>query len=264
MIMRRHRLPSLRPLFAIAGGFLFPLFGFALILITPLARSAEPASPTVKIDDSGSPIISIEARNIPVPDLLKELSNRLHFAIEGLSILDSEEKVTVSSKGDLEDILRRIVLPGRGFVTFYRDKTIDRIVIVGPNAAGSEAPAVPRQAAAEKQSPGNPGAPSSPVKTQAQNSPALTAAPGSLAAQVQPDLVNTLLQTQLNIQRQVGAGAGRDSSGTASVPPVDSSSNLPGQGGSASMAALTQTARQNVLMLSSALRAVCIGPNCAP
>jgi hypothetical protein len=186
----------------------------------------------------------------------------LHFAIEGLSILDREEKVTVSSKGDLEDILRRIVLPGRGFVTFYREKMIDRIVIVGSNAAGSEAPAVPKQAAAEKQSPGNPGAPASPVKTQAPNAPAPTTA--SAAAPVQLDLVNTLLQTQLNIQQQVDAGAGRgDSSGTASVPQPANAANLPGQGSSASMAALTQTARQNVLMLSSALRAVCMGPNCA-
>jgi hypothetical protein len=259
MIMRRDRLPSLRQSFAIAGGILFSVLALAVILFTPPARSAEPSAPTVKIDDSGSPIISIEARDIAVPDLLRELSNRLHFAIEGLSILDREEKVTVSSKGDLEDILRRIVLPGRGFVTFYREKMIDRIVIVGSNAAGSEAPALPKQAAAEKQSPGNPDAPPSAVKT---NAPAPTTA--SAAAPVQLDLVNTLLQTQLNIQQQVGAGAGRgDSSGTASVPQPANAANLSGQESSASMAALTQTARQNVLMLSSALRAVCMGPNCA-
>ena len=98
MIMRRDRLAGLRLSFVIAGGILLPL-AFVVILFTSPAQSAESSSPTVKIDDSGSPIIVIEARDIPVPDLLKALANRLHFAVEGLSTLDRDEKVTVSSRG---------------------------------------------------------------------------------------------------------------------------------------------------------------------
>lgn len=245
-----------------------PVLALAAILSAPPARSAEPASPAIeagikpaiKIDDSRSPAVTIEARDIPVPDLLKELSTRLHFAVEGLSALDREEKVTISSNGDIEDILRRIVLPGKAFVTFYRGKAIERIVIVDSNGAGNSAQPAIRQAEAQKP-PGHPTEPQSPARTEAPTAPAPTSAK---AAPVPRGAVNTLLQAQLNLQQQAGAGTGLDNAAAASaLQPAGSSANSPGQAPAAAMAALTQTARQNVLALSSALRAVCIGPNCA-
>jgi hypothetical protein len=216
--------------------------------------AAEPTAATVKIDDSNAPTISIEARNITVPDLLKELSSRLHFAVEGHSGLDREQKVTVTSKGELADILRRLVLPGKGFAVFYRDKTIDRIVLLDANGGGNSDP-VTRQADAKTQAPAEPEPIS--AKTSTLPIPAPTgAAPGppfgTAQSAMQQGQVDTLLQTQLKQQRQFGG----DLSG---APPP----SAPQPAAASSMAALTQLAQRNVLALSSALRTVCIGATCA-
>ena len=188
-----------------------------------------------------------------MPDLMKELSNSLHFTVEGLPTLDGQDRVTLSSKGNLEDILRRIILlPGKGLVTFYNGKMIDRIVIVGLNAGGSNSQSVAQQAETQTQPEGTTD-PAAPVKT---STPAATASTSAVASASPPaHQVNALLQTQLNLPRQVETGTADD---TAIPLP-----NPQGPTTASSMAALTQTARLNILTLKSALRAVCIGPNCA-
>ena len=149
--MRGDWWPRVRQSFAIVGAVLLEPIVFATVPFTPPARAAEPASPSVKIDASKLPTVAIEAHNITMPDLMKELSNSLHFTVEGLPTLDGQDRVSLSSKGNLEDILRGIILlPGKGPVTFYNGKMIDRIVIVGLNAGGSNSQSV-RPSEAETQ-----------------------------------------------------------------------------------------------------------------
>jgi hypothetical protein len=278
--MQHEQESSLRRPLAPFGVALIGLLVLAVTMWASPVQAAEPAPATIKIDDSKAPTISIEARNVTVPDFLKELSSRLHFTIEGLSRLDAEQKVWVSSKGKLEDILRRVVLGETGFVAFYRGKTIDQIVIVGSHGSrNAEFPT--RQADARAQSPvaPEPVPPDTPpvaasVGAALNDAATATQAPAQQGqedtllqtqlnlhssfsgdgpgAPAQQSRVNSLLQTQLNQQRQFGSDGSAAPVPTALVPASASS-----------MAALTLTARQNVLALSSALRAVCIGPNCA-
>jgi hypothetical protein len=272
--MRKDR-ASLRQPSSGSGAALLALLVFTMPLPASPVWAAEPAPTTVKIDDSKAPTISIEARNVTVVVLLKELSSRLHFTVEGLSGLDQEQKMTVSSKGELEDILRRVVLSGTGFVAFHQGKTINRIMIVDMSGrhdrnfdAQSQLPAkpqavpastpIPSEAASAgaastttsttKQAPIEQGRENDTlVQTQLNLQPQFNDSP---VAPAQHGRLNALLQTQLNLERQF------DTTG-APAPTAE------GLATASSMAALTLTARQNVLALSAALRAVCIGPNCA-
>ncbi|HKO17531.1 MAG TPA: hypothetical protein VJU82_01465 [Acidobacteriaceae bacterium] len=244
---------NLRQPFAFSSASLLALLALAMPISLLWAQPAEPAPAIVKIDDSKLPIILVEARNVSVPDLLKELSSRFHFAVEGLSGLDSNQKVTVSAKGVLEDILRRVVLPGEGLVAFYRDKTIERIIIVvNPNGGVNTQP-LSRQADAQLQAgeTREPTTASTRLSSRAGPADAAWVRVAGTQAPAQQGRLNTLLQTQLDLQRQFsGDGVGVPAATTQGPTPASS------------MAALTLTARVNVLALSSALQAVCIGPKC--
>jgi hypothetical protein len=229
-------------------GILLPLAVFASVSGPPLARSAEPASPTIKIEATG-PVIEIEIRDVALPELLKELSNKLHFALEGVSMLNADEKISVSARGNLEDILRRTILPGKGFVTFYRDKAIERIVILGSNLDGYTPEPGPTLAEAVRPSSGNPPT----VTPSRATTPVRSGSAPANSSAATP--LNTLLDAQITVQRQGGAGANLETAIPTVTAPM-------AQNSPTSMAVLTQTAMQNVLALSSALRSVCIGPNC--
>ena len=232
----------------LSSGLLFVMF-----VLTIPACSAEPVSPSINIDYSRAPLITLQARDIAISDLLKELSTRLHVVIEGVSAATGQEKVTVSAKGELEDVLRRVLLPGKGLVVLYKGTSIDKIVVVqasgeaGVGFASGEAKLRPE---AQTEAFGAPA-------YQAQ--PRLTLPTGAkeTAARVlvKPSQINTILQKQVEVQRQFETGAGAHNPGTAIFNPG-------GQSATSGMAALTQTARQNVLALTSALRAVCLAPNC--
>ena len=227
------------------------LLVFASLLLTVPARSAEPVSPSINIDHSRAPFITVEARDIAISDLLKELSKRLHVVIEGVSAATGQEKVTVSANGELEDVLRRVLLPGKGLVVLYKGRLIDKIIVVQSSGeagvGGGEAKLRPEAQTEAFGAPASQAEPRLPLPTGAAD----TAAP----VPIRPSQINTILQKQVEVQRQFETGAGAHNPGAAIFNPG-------GKPGTSGMAALTQTARQNVLALTTALRAVCLAPNC--
>ena len=247
--MRDRRWSDTPPGRALALGLLF----FAIVVLTMPARAAEPGSPSINIDYSRAPLITIEARDVTISDLLKEVSTRLHVVIEGLSAAAGQEKVTASAKGELEDVLRRVLLPDKSLMVSYKSGAIDKIILVRSSGegdiglAGGEAQLRPE---------GQTEALGPPVP-QAEPRLPLPAGSADAAASVaiKPSQINSILQQQVEVQRQFENGAGVNSAG-------GTISNPGGQPATSGMAALTQTARQNVLALSSALRAVCLAPNC--
>lgn len=229
----------------------------AAVLPTALAQAADgKATAELTIDDTRLPQLSVVADKVRAADLLKTLGARLGIAIDNLSAIDPSKTVSGTFKGDVADVLGRVLFPDGGFVALHRGTRIERIILTGNSGAvtadRSSSPAEPPRilptARAE---------PPPPVAA-AQKAPA---AARPVAAASPPNPIRAMLGTQLALLPEARAALSADALGGGPAPQTAAVSA--GQPSAAEMAALTRAAQQNVTALGKALQAVCIGPNCA-
>jgi hypothetical protein len=238
------------------------LLGFVVILGTCAAAYAESSSPRLTIEYDRLPTISVDAKGATVREILTQLADRLHFQIENPEAVESSPTFSGSFKGDFTDVLRRVLLRDMNYAIFYRDRAIERIVIVGSGTAGP--------GAAKSSSSGNVAGADEVVATDTARAETARIGPPSHQA---PEAFQTrnplarLLEAQANITEQAVRQSDPPGNSSSAVSATSSRSTV--QSGSStstaqmSLAAMTQAAQTNVRMLAKALNSVCIGPNCA-
>jgi hypothetical protein len=229
-----------------------------LILIaqgTGLAARGETSAASSHVDCKDRSSITLEAKNAPVEQLLKNLGDCLHFEVAYAEPFDKSIVVTGKFSGEIGDVLTR-ALRGMSFITIYDGSTIKRIVVTSskgspPAVAHPSSPAQPTATTASSDS----GA--SPVTSSGDTSPS---AP--------PSALTTLMQSQAALF-QPGASAGTSNAGSvaraaldpnASASAADTGSTV--DDSQQSLGALTQQAQQNIHDLINALQKACIGSNC--
>jgi hypothetical protein len=237
------------------------LVSFALFVGTGVGSSAEPSGPSLTIDYDRLPVVAFEAKNIPLIQVLNQLAAALHIEVNYAIPVDKSPAISGSFKGDVNDILRRVLLPNAGYVIWYRGSAIDRILVTSSGAAAIAAAAASSPDAAEV---------AQAFDELPTARPATVAASGPAGrAQRRANPLSNLLQAQANVMQQSVANAGPADGSDPPLSAVASPRSIPQSspslvgGAQASMAAMTGTAQANVQMLVKALNAVCIGASCA-
>jgi hypothetical protein len=229
----------------------------ALLLMTPILGGAEALAAVssdahVSIDASGFPNLVVTAENARIVDILQQIGEQFGFSIEN-SPSDDRRTATGTFHGELKALLQSDMLGQMSFVMLGTGDRIERLVIVGydHDSAGPKGDAGATVASLAEPKPGQIG-PSRPASSPDR---AVTGAPRQPAAP--PGRLNRLLRDQA-IQ---GTGREDDRNGAAQADgparPAGASAGDP------SLAAMMQAAHANAQTLATALRAACIGPNCA-
>jgi hypothetical protein len=234
------------------------LLAFVSILDGSAAGHAEPSEQNVVIEFERLPVISVTANGASLREILDRLAGPLRFTIEAPTSVEHSPTFRGSYKGEVTDVLRRVLLREVNYVIFYQGSTIERIVIVDSSATvpGSEKPASGTLAGA-----------SDALSTDAANAVRAvfpsSSSPDTQAVQSRNPVVR-LLQAQANLIRPTVTTP--DASGSATTSATSSRPLTPAapSSGSAqmSLAAMTQAAQANVRSLAKALNSVCIGGSC--
>jgi hypothetical protein len=240
------------------------LASFVLLVGMGIGAAAEPSEPSLTVDYDKLPVIAFYAKNVPAIQILNQLAAALHIEVEYATSVDKSPTISGSFKGDIGDILRRVLLPNAGYLVWYRGSAIDRIYITSSGAAAI--------AAAAASAPGATDAAAAidalPAATLTTAAPATASvSPGTTRQKGNP--LSNLLQAQASMMDQGVAKAGpadaSDTPGAGAAAPRPTLQPSFASAGAAptSLAAMTQTAQANVRMLVKALNAVCIGASCA-
>jgi hypothetical protein len=240
------------------------LVSFALLVAAGAGAAAEPPEQHLTIDYDGLPIVAFSANGASSTEILDQLAAALHIQIDYATPVVQSRAISGSFKGEVDDILRRVLLPDAGYVVWYRGSAIDRIFITSSGAAAIAAAATPpadaaeAAAAAEAAPAARPAAPAARI-----------ASGGAGRAQRSGNPLSNILQAQASTMQQSVANAGPGNrsgapvSGVATASSATPSSSSPAAATQTSLAAMTRSAQANVVMLAKALTAVCIGANCA-
>ena len=236
--------------------------GFVLTLGICAAGYSESSTSSLTIDYDRLPTISVDAKGAAVREILSQLADRLHFQIENPEAIENSPTFSGSFQGDFTEVLRRVLLRDMNYAIFYRDRAIERIVIVGSGTAGL---------GAAKPSSSGIGAEADEVRA-ADTARAETARMGPPSHQA-PQASQTrnslgqLLEAQANITEQAVRQSDSVGNPGSAVSAASSRSTVqsgfPTSTAQMSLAAMTQAAQTNVQMLAKALNSVCIGTNCA-
>lgn len=235
----------------------------SVVLLVGMGVGAS-AEPSLTIDYDRLPVIAFDAKNVPAIQILDQLAAALHIEVEYATPVDKSPTISGSFKGDIGDLLRRVLLPNVGYLVLYRGSAIDRIFITSSGAAAIVAAAASSPGAADATQVLDAFPAASPAT---QTTAFVSGRVGTTQQNGNP--LSNLLQTQANVMQQsianMGAVGGSDAPGTGassprSMPQLSSSSV---GGAQASLAAMTRSAQANVQMLVKALNAVCIGARCA-
>ena len=135
----RPGLPGRKPPRAAAA-----LLALTLILGGSAAGYGELSKPNVTIDFDRLPVISVDANGASLQEILDRLGGQLGFKVDALASIEHSPKFHGLIKGEVMDVLRRILLREVSYVIFYRGPAIERIVIVGssaPEAGSTQRPA---------------------------------------------------------------------------------------------------------------------------
>lgn len=235
---------------------------FLLLVGLGGGASAEQSAPSLSIDYDRAPAVAVDAKNVPVVEILDQLAAALHIEVDYGAGVDKSLTISGSFKGEVNDILQRLLPPSAGYVIWYRGSAIDRIFITAWDTAATVADRASSSDvvdAAEARD-------ALPATTL---SAGVTAASGGASKAQQPgNPLSNLLQAQAMMMEHAVAKAGLADgsqapvSGTGSPPGLQSGFS-PAGAAPASLAAMTRTAQANVRMLAKALNAVCIGASCA-
>jgi hypothetical protein len=237
------------------------LVSFVLLIGDGVAAYAEPSEPSLTIDFDKLPTIAIEARDVPSTQVLNQLAEGLHFQVDSPPSVEKSPRISGSFKGDISEILRRVVLRQMSYVVLYRGSAIERIIITPPGGTASILDASSSPGAEDASS-----APAAPTTQIATASPLSRRGAGAL--QTQSPVVQ-LLQAQASmVQLAVtDIGAADGSNGTAAANSASRSIPQPRPasigGAPMSLATMTRAAQTNVRMLVKALDSACIGASCA-
>jgi len=130
----RPGLPGRKPPRAVAA-----LLALTLILGGSAAGYGELSKPNVTIDFDRLPVISVDANGASLQEILDRLAGQLGFKVDALASIEHSPTFHGLIKGEVTDVLRRILLREVSYVIFYRGPAIERIVIVASSApeAGS-------------------------------------------------------------------------------------------------------------------------------
>jgi hypothetical protein len=245
------RQPSVTPsfVFRYTRGWMMTLAFVGALLLAPGAAVAT-GQQSFNVDKSGFPTLLIDSKNTPLADVISNLEERLQIKIEITSTLDRSQIVTGTFKGDLKTIMRRDLIPNAGYLEFYREGTIDRIVIIPERESKPTEPSMRTTSGFDTPPVDDLDKPSEKPARASDGKPA-SDANSAPAASAWADRVSSTLQAQIDIQR--------NNPDTATSAPSKTQWQKP----SASMAAMTRTASDNVHALTQALRSVCIGSGCA-
>ena len=238
------------------------LIACILISWTSAAADVELSGPSVTIDYDQLPIISLYAKSATIREIITQLADRLHFQVDNPEAVGNSRTLSGVFKGELTDVLRRLLLRDVSYVILYRDLAIDRILVVGLSTAGFDVPKTSwsENVAATEGMEGT----AIPIAERT-SGPFRSSTPGQAVQSVNP--LARLLQTQANIMQRTGTetGSGAATDNTRAAMPSASAmqSSASSTATRMSLAAMTQTAQTNVQMLVKALNSVCIGPSCA-
>jgi hypothetical protein len=233
-----------------------------LISWTSTAADQELLGPSVTIDYDQLPIISLYAKSATIREIIIQLADRLHFQVENSEAVGNSRTLSGVFKGELTDVLRRLLLRDVNYVILYRGLAIDRVLVVRPGPAGFDvAKTSSSESAAATEGMEGTEAPIVERTSGPFRSPTASQAFQS----VNP--LGRLLQTQANVMQrsiaETGSGAAADNTRAATPSASAMQSSASSMVTRMSLAAMTQTAQTNVRMLAKALNSVCIGTNCA-
>ena len=223
---------------------------------------AEPSAPSLSIDYHRAPAVAVDAKNVPVVEILDQLAAGLHIEVDYGAGVDKSLTISGSFRGDINDILRRLLPPSAGYVIWYHGSAIDRIFITAWDAAAT----VADRASSSDVVDAAQALDALPATTLSAGATAATG--GASRAQQLGNPLSNLLQAQaLMLEHDVAKEGPADGSQApvsgAGSPPGLQSGFSPAGAAPASLAAMTRTAQANVRMLAKALNAVCIGASCA-
>jgi hypothetical protein len=237
------------------------LLSFVLLIGDRVAAYAEPSGSSLTIDYDKLPTIAIEARDVPSTQVLNQLAEGLHFQVDSPSSIGKSPRISGSFKGDISEILRRVVLRQMSYVVLYRGSAIERIIITTPGGNASVVDASSSLGAEDASS-----IPAAPTTQIAAASPLSRRGGGAL--QTQGPVVQ-LLQAQASMAQlavtDIGAAGGSNGTAAANSASRSIPQPRPASIGTApmSLAAMTRAAQTNVRTLVKALDSACIGASCA-
>jgi hypothetical protein len=234
---------------------------FTLLSGNRIGASGEPPGPSLTIDYDQLPTVAIDAKDAPLVQILSQLADRLHLQIDNSLSVGNSPIISGSFKGDIADILRRVLLRDMNYLILYHGSVIERVVI-SPSGGARTVADVPPSPNEEN----GIRAPDTWLGNAAPAKEVAVAAPLPFdAAKAEParSPLARLLDAQASLIQQTvtdtGSAAGPNAS--ASAPQPRSSSTGAAQ---MSLAAMTRAAQTNVRMLVKALNSACIGASCGP
>jgi hypothetical protein len=235
-------------------------FLISLVLLIGGAN-AEPSAPSLTIDYDKLPTIVINAKDVPLVEILHQLVDRLHFQVDNPPPAEKSARISGSFVGEIAEILQRVLLREMSYVILYRGSAIERIIIV-PSGGGASIAAAPSSPGEEKDTSVAAAEPTTQVAA-----PPSTSGRAAGASQMHSPVAK-LLQAQASmLQRAVtDAGSVGNSDGTAAANTASRAFSQPGSastGAPFSLAGMTRAAQTNVQMLVKALNSACIGESCA-
>jgi hypothetical protein len=183
------------------------VFAFIVLLIGEcVGAKAEPSGTGLTINYDKLPLVAIEAKDVPSIQILNQLADRLHFEVDNPPSAEKSPTITGSFKGDVADLLRRVVLRGMSYITIYRGAAIERIVITSSEGTAA--------VAAAASSPGDQNSTLSAAAAPAQEIRAAASRSGHAATALpSQNQVARLLQEQAGLMLPVAlAGCGKSRS----------------------------------------------------
>lgn len=219
------------------------------LVVAPMVRAAD--APSLSLDLGRSQDLKIDARHVPLEQLLNELGQHLNFTVDFSPLADRAAIVSGKFEGNLDELLSEI-LSNANYVAERGPRGVSHLVVIAASkttgapataAAAGQPVAVdvksgPQPASATAQAAPPAGFGGQPLGAAAGNNPA-----GNPAGP--PSVVSKLLQSQAN----------------AMLADPNAGSTVPA-GGTQSLGVMTRVAQSNVQALVAALNAACIGSAC--
>ena len=251
------------------------------LVILALLAGGFPASAkegTLDIDYTAAPVVAVEADKVPADRILRELGERLGFAIGWSGTPDGGPLVSGKFRGKVDDILPRMLRSSDYMIVYGSKSSIERVVLTagkgGASTANNDpnpkrpvtaAPAAPVPTPA----PALPAPPPPPAAAAASPTPTAAAAPPAATPPGESGTVTDLLtqRAQSTMARPV-----LPDQPTADTKALGRQTDMPTQTYAdpsqdpdiqRTLAITTQQSQQNLQALLDALKKACIGDQCA-
>lgn len=209
------------------------------LVAVPVSRAAE--APQLNLDLEQSQNLKVDARHVPLDQLLNALGQHLNFTVDFSPLADRGAFVSGRFEGNLDELLSEI-LSNANYVAQRGPRGVSHLVVIAASktaAPSTTVAAASQPVAIDVKPPAQPGT----ATAQAGSS---GAQPLGAFAGGPPSVVSKLLQSQANAMMS-----------------ADSNAMLPmPTGGTQSLGVMTHVAQTNVQALVSALNATCVGTAC--